>query len=125
MELSDWNDCFPLPRERFVAGHTKEFILRSFTPAGVPLDISETRVAFALLDYTYQNSSPVVAKDAGLLMNQDGTSYCAKAFLTSEDTLALGGLYTYQFTITDPMNNCYVGRGLVMIDPNAAAHQSN
>lgn len=113
------SDIYILPEDHFTAGHSREFFVNSFTAAKRLLDISEMTVRFSINGFLNPSGAPLVSKPAELILNQDGTSYRAKAALTPDETIKLNGKYVYQFTFADPEGNTYIGKGLLYIDRNA------
>jgi len=95
------NPIYNLPVLDFVAGESQTFFFHLLTPKGAPFDASLCNVAFAIINYTNKTGTPLVIKNATILVGVSGVPNIASIELEPEDTVHFYGRYVYQLSVQD------------------------
>lgn len=92
---------YTLPQVEFVGGSTQDFSFQCFHhKSGCPIDMSEAKAEFSIIDYNNKLSEPFVCKDMEVLEG-GGLHNVLFVSLSPGDTVDLWGKHIYQISIRD------------------------
>lgn len=113
------NPIYNLPEIHFVGGESQKFLFNLKTPMGYDFDANECDIGFAIINYANKNGSPIITKNATVIMGINGIKNVAQVDLSPTDTLSLYGRYIYQITAKNKDNITEIpGQGIIDIARN-------
>lgn len=110
---------YTFPAISFIGGETKKMMFTLLTERGNDFDASECSACFAIINYANKNGSPILTKDAEIIIGNNGVRNIVSVELSSADTLYMHGRFIYQISLVSPQGDMEIpGQGIIDITRN-------